>query len=51
MYKQQIQELLSQLDDANEQIVIQNLQITTLRDEFENARREILNNGQNVNAE
>jgi len=41
MYKQQIQELLGSLDEANQTIVLQNLQITTLRDEFEAARRAI----------
>ena len=41
MYKQQIQELLAQLDEANETIVLQNLQITTLRDEYEAARQDV----------
>ena len=42
MYKQQIAELLSSLDEANETIVLQNLQITTLRDEYEAARRALI---------
>lgn len=33
---------MGSLDDANEMIVMQNLQITTLRDEFEAARRSLL---------
>ena len=41
MYKQQIQELLAQLDEANETIVLQNLQITTLRDELQAAQRDV----------
>ena len=42
MFKQQIQELLGGLDEANQTIVLQNLQITTLRDEFEAARRALV---------
>ena len=41
MYKQQIQELMSSLEEANQTIVLQNLQITTLRDEFEAARKAL----------
>ena len=45
IYKQQIQDLLAQLNEANEQIVIQQLQITTLRDEFSNAQQDIQDAG------
>lgn len=45
IYKQQIQDLQSQIAEATEQIVMQQLQIATLRDDFANAQRDIQNAG------